>query len=92
MTVLTYLAMGAVSILGFWKIYELIFNVAAKRKSEAERALVLLNMFFAEFTYKTMNNSSEYKSAPKEIYRWLDLNFKEWAEVYKNRELENEKG
>lgn len=79
-------------ILAFWKLYELIFDVASKRKSDAEKSLVLLNMFFAEFTYKTMKDLDRYEQAPQEIYAWLDMNFREWARSYKQRELEKSDG
>lgn len=80
MSLLDYIVLGAILCLAIWKLYELFFGtIASRRLKETETALALMSMFFAEFTYKTMNNSDTYEDAPKEIYNWINKNFEEWG-------------
>lgn len=81
MSLFEYLVFGAILGLAIWKLYELFFGtIVSRRLKQRERELVLLGTFFAEFTYKTMNNLETYQTAPKEIYKWLDVNFGEWSD------------
>lgn len=80
-----YLVAGAMLVLAMWKVYDLIFGVMKKSKLQATKTVTLMNIFFAEFTYKTMKQQQTYTPAPPDVYKWLDLNFQEWAESYKKR-------
>lgn len=80
-----YVGLFAFGVLAFWKLYELIFGVVSKRNEVQKKTLDLMTVFFAEFTYKAINGSSEYKDAPKEVYNWLETSFKEWSDSYIKR-------
>lgn len=76
MIFLQNLVILAVGILAAWKLHDIVF--AKKNKKSLDRALVELSMFFAEFTYRTMNNLDNYESAPQEIYDWLTAKYLDW--------------
>ena len=68
--------------LSIWKIHDLCFKFWELR---AERVLnEKLIRFYAEHTYKVMNNKKEYNEAPQEIYDWLTDSFIEWQEYQSN--------
>lgn len=89
MLVLAYIVVAIWLFLGLWKLHDLIFRVAFWRQKKADEALSLLARFFAEFSYKVMNNATEYEPAPEDVYKWLTINFQEWAAIYKKRKIKD---
>lgn len=89
MTFLTTFGVVCIFVLAMWKIHDLLFKDQESRKLKKAREVQnLLNVFFAEFTYKTMSSSKIYRPAPKEIYEWINLNFKEWSVSYMKRVIQ----
>lgn len=87
MSLIEQITFGAILGLAIWKLYELFFgSLVSRRLKKVEDTVTLLSIFFAEFTYKTMNNAETYKEAPQEIYNWLIKNFEEWSGAYKARQ------
>lgn len=73
------------AILGLWKLYNLLFPKRKEQKiNEWELKAKLLDQFFAEFTYKTMEQNNEFKPAPKEVYDFLGSEFSKWLEAKTN--------
>lgn len=78
LTILIELLMFSLAV---WKLYELCFGIVQKKaeKKMVEVQSKILMTFFAEFTYKTMQNNDNYETAPDEIFVWLNKNFQEWV-------------
>lgn len=72
-------------ILAIWKFHDLWFHFGELK--HAKNLNQKLIQFFAEHTYKVVNDSKTYEPAPDEIYNWLTDSYIEWQdEQVKNKE------
>ena len=67
-------------LLGLWKVHDLLLP-KSKSGQDIFNAATMMSKFIAEFTHKTMKGLDTYEDAPPEIYKWLQLSFKEWYDA-----------